>query len=153
VVMPTGDCHHIRCFTDQVKLTHALVQDLDEVINGVNLLGEHEEESNQKIIELEALCKRLREDAQKLKEEKATLEGMIQSCDELVMEMAEEYGLNHMGENDDDEDEDDDDEGNAAPHPIPVPATVPEEIIEEEAPVENGMTSPGKKDGGAAHQG
>jgi hypothetical protein len=134
VVMPTGDCHHIRCFTDQVKLTHALVQDLDEVINGVNLLGEHEEESNQKIIELEALCKRLREDAQKLKEEKATLEGMIQSCDELVMEMAEEYGLNHMGENNDDEDEDDDDEGNATPHPTPVPATVPEEIIEEEAP-------------------
>jgi peptidoglycan hydrolase CwlO-like protein len=134
VVMPAGDCHHIRCFTDQVKLTHALVQDLDEVINGVNLLGEHEEESNQKIIELEALCKRLREDAQKLKEEKATLEGMIQSCDELVMEMAEEYGLNHMGENNDDEDEDDDDEGNAAPHPTHVPATVPEEIIEEEAP-------------------
>jgi hypothetical protein len=31
------------------------------------LLGEHEEESSQKIIELEALSKRLREDAQKLK--------------------------------------------------------------------------------------
>jgi hypothetical protein len=29
----------------------------------------------------------LREDAQKLKEKKATLEGMIQSCDELIMEM------------------------------------------------------------------
>jgi hypothetical protein len=29
----------------------------------VNLLGEHEKESSQKIIELEALCKRLREDA------------------------------------------------------------------------------------------
>jgi hypothetical protein len=28
------------------------------------------------------------------------------------MEMAEEYGLNHMGENDDEEDDDDDDEGN-----------------------------------------
>jgi hypothetical protein len=28
------------------------------------------------------------------------------------MEIAEEYGLNRMGENDDDEDEDDDDEGN-----------------------------------------
>jgi hypothetical protein len=64
----------------------------------------------------------LREDAQKLKELKTTLEGMIQSHDELILEMAEEYGLNRMGENDNDEDEDDDDEG----------------IIEEEAPVENG---------------
>jgi hypothetical protein len=54
----------------------------------------------------------LREDAQKPKEEKTTLEGMIQSRDELIMEMAEEYGLNRMGENADDEDEDDDVEGN-----------------------------------------
>jgi hypothetical protein len=79
---------------------------------------------------------RLREDAQKLSEEKTTLEGMIQSRDELIMEMAEEYGLNRMGENDDDGDENDDNEGNAvAP---PASATVPEEIVEEEAPVENG---------------
>jgi hypothetical protein len=95
-----------------VKLTRALVQDLDEAIKEVKLLGEHEEESSQKIIELEALCKRLREDAQKLKDEKTTLEGMVESCDELIMEMAEEYGLNSLGENDDDEDEDDNDEGN-----------------------------------------
>jgi hypothetical protein len=95
-----------------VKLTRALVQDLDEAIKEVKLLGEHEEESSQKIIELEALCKRLREDAQKLKDEKTTLEGMVESCDELIMEMAEEYGLNRLGENDDDEDEDDNDEGN-----------------------------------------
>jgi hypothetical protein len=57
----------------------------------------------------------LREDAQKLKEEKTTLEGMIQSRNELIMEMAEEYGLNRMGEND--EDDDDDDEGNAVAPP------------------------------------
>jgi hypothetical protein len=38
---------------------------------------------------------------------------MIQSRDKLILEMAEEYGLNHMGENDDDEDENNDDEGNA----------------------------------------
>jgi phage portal protein BeeE len=54
----------------------------------------------------------LREGAQKLREEKTTLEGMIQSRDELILEMAEEYGLNHMGENDEEEDEDDNDEGN-----------------------------------------
>jgi chromosome segregation ATPase len=102
VVMPVGDHDHIGCFTDQVKLTHALVRDLDEAIKEVNLLGEHEEESSQRITELEALCKRLREDAQKLKEEKTTLDGMIQSHNELIMEMAEEYGLNRMGENNDD---------------------------------------------------
>jgi hypothetical protein len=87
---------------------------------------------------LEAVCKRLREDAQRLREERTTLEGMIQSRDELILEMAEEYGLNRMGENDDDEDENNDDEGNAVAPPASAPATVPEEIIEEEDPVENG---------------
>jgi hypothetical protein len=36
------------CFTDQVMLTRALVQDLDEAIKEVKLLGEHEEDSSQK---------------------------------------------------------------------------------------------------------
>jgi hypothetical protein len=80
----------------------------------------------------------LRGDAQKLNEEKTTLEGVIQSRDELIMEMVEEYGLNCMLENDDDKDEDEDDEGNTIAIPTPSPATVPKEIIEEEAPVENG---------------
>jgi hypothetical protein len=59
---------------------------------------------------------------------------MIQSRDELIMEMAEEYGLNCMGENDD-KDEDDGDEGNAVVLPTAAPAVVHEEIIEEEAPM------------------
>jgi hypothetical protein len=80
------------------------------------------------------MCKRLREDAQKLKEGKTTVEGMIHSRDELIMEMAKEYGLNCMGEND--EDEDDDDEGTTITPPAPT--AVPEEIFKEEAPVENG---------------
>jgi hypothetical protein len=88
VVMPVGDRDPIGCFVDQVKLTRALVWDLDEAVKEVKLLGEHEVESSQKIIEREALCKRLREDTHKLKEEKATLEGMIQSRDDLIMEMA-----------------------------------------------------------------
>jgi hypothetical protein len=113
VVMLAGDRDHIGCFADQVKLTRALVRDLDEAVKEVNLLGEHEEESSKKITELETLCKRLREDTHKLNEEKTTLEGMIQSRDELIMVMVEEYGLNRMGENDDDEDGDEDDEGNA----------------------------------------
>jgi SMC interacting uncharacterized protein involved in chromosome segregation len=61
----------------RLKLTRALVRDLNEAIKEVNLLGEHEEESSQKITQLEVLCKRLREDAQMLREEKTTLEGMI----------------------------------------------------------------------------
>jgi hypothetical protein len=85
VVMPAGDRDHIGCFTDQVKLTHALVRDPDEAIKEVKLLVEHEEDSSEKITEMEALCKRLREDTRKLKEEKTTLEGMIQSRDELIM--------------------------------------------------------------------
>jgi hypothetical protein len=89
--------------------------------------------SSQNITELESICKRLREDAQRLREERTTLEEMIQSHDELILEMAEEYGLNRMGENDND-----DDEGNAVAPLAPVPASVPEEIVEEEDPMENG---------------
>jgi hypothetical protein len=80
----------------------------------------------------------LREDAHKQREEKTTLEGMLQSCDELILEMAKKYGLNRMGENDDDEDENDDNEGNVVVPRALAPAAVPEEIIEEEDPVENG---------------
>jgi hypothetical protein len=80
----------------------------------------------------------LREDTQRHREERTTLEGMIQSRDELILEMAEEYGHNCMRENDDDEDENDNDEGNAIAPPAPVPAAVLEEIVKEEDLVENG---------------
>jgi hypothetical protein len=146
VVMPAGDRDHIGCFTDQVKLTRALVRDLDEAIKEVNLLGEHGEKSSQKITELETVCKRLREDAQKLREERTTLEGMIQFHDELILEMTEEYGLNRMEENDDDEDENDNDEGDTVTPPAPTPAAVPEEIVEEEDPIENGPQEPDNLD-------
>jgi hypothetical protein len=63
MVLPARDHDRIGCFTDQVMLTRALVQDLDEAVKEVELLGEHEEESSQKIPELEAMFKRLREDA------------------------------------------------------------------------------------------
>jgi hypothetical protein len=100
------------------------------------LLGEHGEEARQKITELEALCKKLRK-------EKTKLEGMVESCDELIMEFGDKYGYNCN--DDDDEDDDDDDRGDtaappvAAPPPIPTsPAAAPEVIIikEEENPVE-----------------
>jgi hypothetical protein len=49
VVMPAGDRDHTWCFANQVKLTHALVWDLDEAIKEVKLLEEHVEEVSQKI--------------------------------------------------------------------------------------------------------
>jgi hypothetical protein len=68
VILPAGGHDHMGCFTDQVKLTRALVRNLDEAIKEVKLLGEHEE-SSQKITELKALCKKLRENTQRLEEE------------------------------------------------------------------------------------
>jgi hypothetical protein len=107
------------CFIDQVMLTRALVRDLDEAIKEVKLLGGHGEESSQKIIELEALCRKLREDTQRLEEEKATLEGMVESHDELVMEITREMGLDRMGEDEDDEEEEEDARTEEMPpHPL-----------------------------------
>jgi hypothetical protein len=63
MVLPAGDHDCMGCFMDQVKLTRALVRDLDEAVKEVKLLGEYEDESSWKITELEALCKKLREDA------------------------------------------------------------------------------------------
>jgi hypothetical protein len=39
MVLPAGDHDHMGCFTNQVKLTHALVRDLDEAIREVKLLA------------------------------------------------------------------------------------------------------------------
>jgi hypothetical protein len=152
VVLPTEDRDCIRCSADQVKLTRALVWDLDEVIKEIKQLGEHGEEASWRIIELEALCKKKEDAAKRLKEEMANLEGMIQSRDEPIMEMTDEFGLNHMGE--DNEDEDDDEEGDdndggdtaapltVVPPLVPVPpAAAPEVIIiveEEEDPCGDG---------------
>jgi hypothetical protein len=143
MILPAGCNNHMGCFTDQVKLTHTLVQDLDEAIKEVKLLGEHEEESSQKITELEALFKKLREDIQRLEEEKATLEGMVESHDELLMEIAMETGLDRMGEDEDDDEEegDVDDGGDAAAPPAvvpppPVPHVATLEEIDEDGLVE-----------------
>jgi hypothetical protein len=71
-----------------------------------------------------------------LEEEKVTLEGMVESHDELLMEIARETGLDRMGE-DEEEEEDADEGGDAAtpptatPPPLAPPAAMPEEINEE----------------------
>jgi hypothetical protein len=46
MILPARGHNHMGCFTDQVKLTRALVRNLDEAIKEVKLLGEHEEESS-----------------------------------------------------------------------------------------------------------
>jgi hypothetical protein len=143
MILPARGHDHMGCFTDQVKLTHALVRNLDEAIKEVKLLGEHDEESSQKITELEALCKKLREDTQRLEEEKATLEDMVESHDELLMDIARETGLDRMGEdeNEEEEEEDADDGGDAttppaAAPPPPVPPAIMPKEIDEEIPME-----------------
>jgi hypothetical protein len=84
---------------------------------------------SQKITELEALCKKLREDTQRLEEEKATIEGMAESLDELLMEIVRETRLNRVGEEyeDEEEEEDADDGGDAAAPPASMPMEVDDE--------------------------
>jgi hypothetical protein len=109
---------------------------MDEAVKEVKLLGEHEEESSQKITELEALCKKLKEDTQRLEEDKSILEGMVESYDELLMEIARVTGLDLMGKDEDDEEEEEDADngGDAAappavvPPPPAPPAASPKEI-------------------------
>jgi hypothetical protein len=110
IILPAGGHDNMGCFTDQVKLTRALVQNLDKAVKEVKLLGEHGEESSRKITELEALCQRQRDDTQRLEEEKATLEEMVESHDELLMEIVRETGLDRMDEGEGGEEEEADDE-------------------------------------------
>jgi hypothetical protein len=100
-------------------------------------------------MELEDLCKKLREDTQRLEEEKDTLEEIVKSHDVMLMGIARGMGLDRMGEGEDEEEEeeeeveeeDSDDGGDAATLPIATPpppmppAAVPEEI-DEKGPVE-----------------
>jgi hypothetical protein len=138
MVLHARDHDRMGCFTDQLKLTRALVRDLDEVVKEVKLLGEHEEESSKKIMELDALSKKLREDTQRLEEEKATLEGMVESHDELLMEITRETRLDRMGEDAEDEEEDEDaDYGEDVATPsIPMPPAATPKDIDDEGPVE-----------------
>jgi hypothetical protein len=65
---------------------------------------------------------------------------MVESRDELIMEIAKETGLDRMGEDAEDEDEEDedaDDRGDATAPPIPAPPTAtPEEVVKEEDAIE-----------------
>jgi hypothetical protein len=54
MVMLARDGNRTRCFANLVKLTHALVRDLDEAIKEVKLLGENGEKASHKIAEMVA---------------------------------------------------------------------------------------------------
>jgi hypothetical protein len=89
------------------------------------------------------LCKKLREDTQRLEEGKVTLEEMVESRDELLMEIAWEIGVDHILEDDEDEEEDehvDDGEDDTAPlaatRPPPAPPTAAPEEVDDEGPVD-----------------
>jgi hypothetical protein len=83
----------------------------------------------------------LREDTQKLEEERTTLEGMVKSHNELIIEIARETGLDRMGEDAENEEEDEDaDDGDAAAPPTAAPEEIDDEgpvemVPEQEAPV------------------
>jgi hypothetical protein len=64
-----------------------------------------------------------------LEEEKATIEGMVESLDELLMEIVRETRLNCVGEEyeDEEEEEDADDGGDAAARPAAMPMEVDDE--------------------------
>jgi hypothetical protein len=57
MVFPVEGCKRIGYYVDQVKLTRALVQDLDEAVMEIKQLGKHGEEDSRKITKLEALCR------------------------------------------------------------------------------------------------
>jgi hypothetical protein len=57
VVIPTEGHDHIGCLVDQVKLAHALTQDLNEAVKEIQQLGNHGEKASWRITEVEALCK------------------------------------------------------------------------------------------------
>jgi hypothetical protein len=62
-----------------------------------------------------------------LEEEKATLEGMVKSHDELLMETARETGLGRMGE--DDEDEEGEEDANDGEDAATPPAAAPPPLV------------------------
>jgi hypothetical protein len=71
-----------------------------------------------------------------LEEEKATLEGMVESHDELITQIAKETGLECMGEDAEEDEDANNGEVVAAPS-IPAPPTAaPEEVVTLEDTVE-----------------
>jgi hypothetical protein len=75
-----------------------------------------------------------------LEEEKATLEEMVKSRDELLMEIARDTRLDRSGEDEDEEEEEEEEDvgdgGDAAAPPPSVPPAAVLEEVDEEGPME-----------------
>jgi hypothetical protein len=67
VVSLASDCDHMGCLSNQVKLTCALNEELDQAMKDIHQLGNQGEESRQRITELESLSKQCEEAIVKLK--------------------------------------------------------------------------------------
>jgi hypothetical protein len=71
-----------------------------------------------------------------LEEEKATLEGMVESHDELITQIAKETGLECMGEDAEEDEDANNGEVVAAPSIPVLPTAAPEEVVTLEDTVE-----------------
>jgi hypothetical protein len=139
VVLPTEGRDCMGCLPDHVKMTRALNKELDEAMKEIRQLGDLGEEASRRITELECLWKKQEEAVEKVKKENATLEGMIRSHDELIMETATETRFDRMGEDDDEYDSDDEDDDDTGGDALEPPAAAAPELIvvdEEEDPEE-----------------
>jgi hypothetical protein len=56
VVLPVGGHDHVGCLLDQVKLTCALNKELNQAMKEIHQQGDHRDEANWRITELESLC-------------------------------------------------------------------------------------------------
>jgi hypothetical protein len=55
VVLPVGDCDHVGCLSDQVKLTRALNEMLYQAMKDIHQFGNQGAETSPRITELESL--------------------------------------------------------------------------------------------------
>jgi hypothetical protein len=74
VVLPTGDCNHVGCLSDQVRRTRVLNEELDQATKEICQFGDQGAEASRRITELESLCKQHEEAIAKLKHENTCLE-------------------------------------------------------------------------------
>jgi hypothetical protein len=57
VVLPAGDPNHVGCLPDQVQMTRALNEELDQARMEIRKLAWQKVEAQRKITNLESICK------------------------------------------------------------------------------------------------
>jgi septal ring factor EnvC (AmiA/AmiB activator) len=132
VVLPIRDHNHVGCLPDQVRLTHALNEEINQAMKEIHQFGDQREEANRRIAELESLCKQHVEAIAKVKKENTSLELGIQSHKKLIKEMAAEMGLDMLGEANNEDDDDDERDAMEDIAAVASATTTPEVATEEE---------------------